>query len=765
MHPEEETREELDGGAGAVTLRKAVARAWAGVRWLPPEVWAFLFYLAAAVVLTWPLASHFTTSIYGKPGDNLGAVWLNWWYKNHAAFGGTASFSRMIGYPFGTSLGFPVEPLWYLEMRFLLLFVSAPVAWNIDILLSFFLSGVTMYYLVRYLVKDRGIAFFGGFAYLVGVFHAYYAMWIGGGLAATQWMPLYVLLLLKFIRRPSWKSSVLLALSGVLVASTSIHFGFFMAIFTAAFLVGRFVHAVIVAARERRTLRGALAGLTVNSRTVLMSLAALLIVLLCVMPFFTLFVLGANPSGNWPTSSTVGELRARQFIYYNAAVPGEYLLPNKLNPVFGHLAEEYAGTGQPDFGNAIYVGWVAVALSLACALLWRRRGPEEDTGSGGGQAEGEESGTGRFTAGALWGFALAGFTAFVFSLRPHMTVGSVEIPMPSKLFSVFAPWFRWYSRLAIVVSICLVVIACFGLARLTGRLRLSAKSLAIGLALALVAVEMVLVPPYRNFSFSSVPPVFKAIRRMPRGTAFAFYPMKESGPFVTSRLMFYQTIFQRPMLNGGFANSDGEAVRRTAYNPYNPATPSVLRRIGIDYMVFFMGRVEGTDAQWQDPELLPPGLEEAMRFNGQGTFRYGRLYRITAPPARVVPLYLGDVSVPYIGEGGETTRLVDRDGRIRLLNYSGRDRTVTFRLPVANPFTRREIVIERADGEVLWRAVLGQGQAEVARVEGLLLPRDGLDLRMRVSGRSFELSYQDLTIFAVSRAAFEIGDVEITDRP
>ncbi len=759
----EETPGVVCGGTSGGALKSAAARASLLLRSCPPEVWIFVFYLAAALILTWPVLSHFTTSVYGKPGDNLGTIWLNWWYKNHAAFGGSTFRSGMIGYPFSTHLWFPYEPLWYLEMRFLLLFVSAPVAWNIDIFLSYFLSGVTMYYLVRYMLKNRGIAFFGGFAYLAGVFHAYYAMWIGAGLAATQWMPLYILLLLKFIRKPSWRSSILMALSGVLVASTSVHFGLFMAIFTAAFLLGRFLYAAVAAAREKGTLRGARFGMKVNSRTMLMSLAALLTVLLCVMPFFMLFVLGANPSGKWPTSSTVGELRARQFIYYNAAVPGEYLLPNKLNPVFGPLAEEHAGTGQPDFGNAIYVGWVPVTLSLACALLWRRRGPEGDTGSGGGQAEEEESGTGRFTAGALWGFALAGFTAFVFSLRPHLTVGSVKIPMPSKLFSVFAPWFRWYSRLAIVVSICLVVIACFGLARLTGRLRLSAKGLAIGLALALVAVEMVLVPPCRNFSFSSVPPVFKAIRRMPRGTAFAFYPMKESGPFVTSRLMFYQTIFQRPMLNGGTANSDGEAMRRTVYNPYNPATPSVLRRIGIDYMVFFQGRVEGTDAQRQDPGLLPPGLEEVMRFNGKGTFRYGRLYRITAPPAWVVPLYLGDVSVPYIGEGGETTRLVDRDGRIRLLNYSGGDRLVTFNLPIGNPFARQEISVEREDGEVLWRAVLERGQAEVAKIDGLLVPQGGLDLRMRSTGQSFNLSYQDLVIFAASRAAYEIGDVEVVD--
>ncbi len=744
-------------------MKRAAAHASLLLRSCPPEVWIFLFYLAAALVLTWPVLSHFTTSIYGKPGDNLGTIWLNWWYKNHAAFGGSTFRSGMIGYPFSTHLWFPYEPLWYLKMRFLLLFVSAPVAWNIDIFLSYFLSGVTMYYLVRYMLKNRGIAFFGGFAYLAGVFHAYYAMWIGAGLAATQWMPLYILLLLKFIRKPSWRSSILMALSGVLVASTSVHFGLFMAIFTAAFLLGRFLYAAIVAARDKGALRGARFGMKVNSRTMLMSLAALLIVLLCVMPFFTLFVQGVNQPGKWPTSPTVTELRARQFIYDNAAVPGQYLLPNKLNPVFGTLAERLTGTVQPDFGNAIYAGWTVLLLSLAFAFLWRRRskmGKTRDEEEKGEEGAGDD---GRFTAGAIWGFALAGLTAFVFSLKPYVKVASVEIPLPSKLFVVLVPWFRWYSRLAIVVSICLVVIACFGLARLTGRLRFSAKGLAIALALTLITAETVLVPPARNFNFSSVPPVFKVIRKMPGDTAFAFYPMKENGPFITSRLMFYQTIFKRPMLNGGTANSDGEAMRRTVYNPYNPATPGVLKRAGIDYLVFFTGPVEGTDAQWQDPGLLPPGLEEVMRFNGKGTFRQGRLYRITAPPARVAPLYLGDISVPYIGEGGETIRLVDRDGRIRLLNYSGGDRLVTFNLPIGNPFARQEISVEREDGEVLWKAMLERGQAEVAKIDGLLVPRGGLDLRMRSTGQSFNLSHQDLVIFAASRAAYEIGDVEVVD--
>ncbi|MHB8895195.1 MAG: hypothetical protein ACYC99_08500 [Candidatus Geothermincolia bacterium] len=766
MSSDRPTRGVSDGETSVEADKRAKSAPLAKLYALPPEVWIFAFYLATVLVLTLPLMLHFNSSIYGRPGDNVGVIWFNWWAKNHAAFGGTATYSRMLGFPFGTSIGLPLEPLYYIQTRFLLLFTNAVVAWNIDILLSFFLSGITMYYLVRYLAKDRRVALAGGFAYMIGVYHAYYAMWIGGPLAATQWMPLYILLLLKYIKKPGWKSAVYLAISAVVVASTSIHNGLFMGLFTIAFLVGRFVYLRIAAARVPASLDGTRSRPALNKKTLAMSLAVVLVVLLCVLPFFTLFVTRYNPPGNWPTSPTSEELRAPQYIYYNAASPGEYLLPNSLNPVFGSVAEKFTGANQPDFGNAIYVGWVVVLLSLACAFLWRRRKSksaepalEGDASSGVGRSRME-------TAGSLWGFAVAGAAAFVFSLKPYVMIGSVKIPLPSKLLSIAAPWLRWYSRFAVVVSICLIVIACFGLQRLLALIKgRSVRGFVVGIALALLTAEMILVPPAQNFSFAKIPPVFTAIKKLPKGATFAFYPMKESGPFITSRLMFYQTDFQKPMINGGLANSDAEAMRRTLYNPYDPATPGILRRLGINHMVFFMGMIEGTDAQVQDPKLLPPGLSEIMRFNGKGTFEYGRMYKVTAPPADIVPLYLGEISVPYIGLGGEATRLVDHYGIIKLLNYTKRDKKINFQLPVANPFTRREVVIERTNGEVLWRAVLDEGQAEVAQINGLVVPRDGIDLNIRVMGQSFLLSYQDLTIFGATQAAAEIGDVKIADSP
>ncbi|MBU4194040.1 MAG: hypothetical protein KKF66_03480, partial [Actinobacteria bacterium] len=209
---------------------------------MPPELPIFLFYLAVTLFLTWPLIIRFTTSIYGVPGDNLGAIWAGWWTRNAGSFGAGASFCPLAGFPFGTELGgIPMEPVSYVIDRFLLVFTNEVIAFNIETMASFFLSGVTMYHLVRYLTRDRRAAFFGGFAYLIVPYHAYLSMFMGGGITAVQWMPLYILLLLKFIREPDGKNTALLALGAVLVAGTSLHYGLFMAIFTAAFVAGRYV--------------------------------------------------------------------------------------------------------------------------------------------------------------------------------------------------------------------------------------------------------------------------------------------------------------------------------------------------------------------------------------------------------------------------------------------------------------------------------------------------------------------------------------------
>lgn len=759
-----------EAGKGRLfTQRRIIQRA----KRLPPELPIFTVYLAMTLFLTWPLIVRFKTSIYGIPGDNLGGIWVDWWCRNAGSFGAKASFCPLIGFPFGTKLaGVPMEPLDFVIRRFLLLFLNEVTVYNVLMLSSFFLSGITMYYLVRYLTSDRRVAFFGGLAYLVIPYHAYHSLYIGGGFSMVQWMPLYILVLLKFTREPSGKHATYLALGAILVAGTSIHYGFFMALFTAAFLAGRFIAGRISLHRglRSRSMEGRVPW-ELNKKTLVMSLLVILVVIVVISPFFYFAVIGSNPPGRWPTSATVGELRTDVYTEWSAASPTDYVLPNRYNPIVGKIAGEEFSRKSPTWQRSLYTGWVIIALALI-GLFFAARGKDDPASVSAGSRQGDKLGEtlpevpvfehSRYGR-VIWGFASAALVCFILSLRPTITFGSLTIPMPSRLLRLLVPWFRWYMRIGVVVNICLIIIACFGLHwflnRFKGRYR---ELLMVPLAIVLV-LEMIIVPPFLNYRFDTIPEVFKEVTRLPQGSTLAFYPIDESGMFMTSNLLFYQRWFEKPMLNGAAGNSDGEALRRTVYNPFDEATPGILSRFDINTLVLFDERYEDAELDEQVTSLLPPGLDLVESFAGEGVFENAYIYRVSASKADLVPLYLGDISVPVLDGGPITARVVAREGVIRILNFSGGDATVNLRLPVSNPFSPREVIIE-SGGQVLWQGDLDMGEELVAEISDLVVPGEGIDLYLFAKGALHVLIDNEIVLFGTKFASFRVGDLEIIAR-
>ena len=741
------------------------------IRWIPPEAPIFLAYLAVTIFITWPLITRFATSIYGMPGDNLGEIWAGWWCRNAGSFGASSSFCPLVGFPFGTELGtISMEPLDFMFRRFLLLFFNEVIVYNVLMLSSFFLSGITMYYLVRYLTRDRRVALFGGLVYLVVPYHAFHSMYIGGGLSIVQWMPLYILVLLKFMRKPSGKNATFLAMGAILVVGTSIHYGFFMAIFTAAFLAGRFV-AGRISLRRRLKGEGAegRAPWGLNKKTLVMSLLIILVVIVFISPFFGLMITGSNPPGNWPTSATPGEQRTDKYYAWGAASPADYVLPNKYNSIVGKITGVEISNRGISWQRSLYSGWVIIALAVI-GLFFAARGRDDPPSVSDGSRQGSkpvQTSPGVPAGGSTpyrrvtWGFGSAALACFVLSLKPEITIGSFTIPMPSKLFGLLVSWFRWYLRIGVVVNICLIVIACFGLHWLLNRLKGRYWALLMVPLTIVLVLEMIIVPPFQNFRFDTIPEVFKGVTHLPEGSTLAFYPIDESGMFSTSNIRFYQRWFEKPMLNGAAGSSDGEALRRTVYNPFNEATPGILSRFNINNLVLFDERFKEANPDGQLTSLLPPGLDLVESFAGEGAFENAHIFRISASKADLVPLYLGDISVPVLDEGIVTARVVVGEGVIRILNFSGGDTTVNLRLPVSNPFSPREVVIE-SGGQVLWRGELDEGEEVVAEIDELVVPGEGIDLYLSARGAIHMLTASEITLFGVELASFRVGDLEIT---
>lgn len=775
-----------------------------GMRGLPVEVPIFSFYALFSLFLTWPVISKLSTSSYGFPSDNLGTMWKWWWFRNAAAFGAKASFCPLVGYPFGTSINtVPQEPVTGYAARFLMLFANEIIVYNILILTSFFLSGITMYYLVRYLTKNRWAAFFGGFVFMLCPYHAYNSMMFLG-LSIIQWMPLFILALLVFTEKPSIKSAAFLFVASALVVGSSVHYGMLMAIFAAAFLLGRFIYRrTLYRARRKRGTADRRRPVVINRKTLTLAIVVIIAVILFIVPFYyyhNIFTESGGPA-EWPTREMFGSTRTLEMAHSGAARPWDYLLPFQWNPVLGEITSKLTGRGVVSFGNSLYLGWTVIALAVFTIVMASRRrkkekpqdtddkadGPrasndsESDADSGEkaetrqGNASGDDSRYKNEGADLLWnttnranvwGLVAVAIAGFVMSMPPYLTIGSSRIPLPSMLFRPFFPEFRFYLRVGVLVLISFVALACFGLAWLTASRKRIYQFLICLLVVGLAFGELTLVPPFRYFEFEEVPQVYEAISEFPDDLGLVFYPAFERGYFNSQRYQFFQRWFEKPMLNAAVENSRGEALRRTVYNPYNPQTPAILSRFDIEHVIYLaemFEQYEGTEPKEEEIRYLPEGIELEETFRSEDIYGDADIYRVTAEKAILVPIYMGDITVPHIDHGRETVRLMETEGIIRLENYAGSNVSADVSIPVSNISVLHRLSVS-AEGEVLWEGELAGSESASIDLKDLDIPDEGLDLVLDVEGQLLELVSAERELFNTETASLKLGDVSIKTR-
>ena len=133
---------------------------------------AFVLFLAIAAVIFYPITLHMGSTAPGSGGDTYQNLWEVWWV-NYALFTlhhGVYS-TNLLFWPVGTNLTFQIaSPLAALiTAPFQLL--GVPAAYDILFLLGFALSGLGMYVLSNYLVKDRYAAFIAGVIFTFSAVH------------------------------------------------------------------------------------------------------------------------------------------------------------------------------------------------------------------------------------------------------------------------------------------------------------------------------------------------------------------------------------------------------------------------------------------------------------------------------------------------------------------------------------------------------------------------------------------------------------------
>lgn len=204
--------------------------------------WIFLagWYIVLAIVTTWPLVQHLSSSLI-SPLDPLDSVWRLAQGQRQLLHHPEQLLNANIFYPYTRTYLFDELLLGAAVLTLpLQLFTSNPLTiYNLAVLLTFVLSGLSMAALARHLGCGWLGAALAGSSYAFAPFHLDHLPHLG--LLSGQYFPLILLLLDRQFLRPRWRESVLLGLLLVWQAVSAQYYALYLVLVVGLFVALRLV--------------------------------------------------------------------------------------------------------------------------------------------------------------------------------------------------------------------------------------------------------------------------------------------------------------------------------------------------------------------------------------------------------------------------------------------------------------------------------------------------------------------------------------------
>jgi len=448
---------------------------------------AALFWSALAVFETWPLIANLDTRIFGFPGDPFFTI---------RAFHVAAERAEQ-GRPFqwfwlGTHL--PT----YLPGVLLTRLLSAAVAYNILLLLSFPLAGLTMFFLAHYLTRDRAVSFVAATAYAFCPYHLAHAS-AHLDLSHIEWMPLVFLFLLKSADVPSVKNIALLSGSYLLTLLGNYYYGFLTALALVAFVIADTIFHLVARADAADRLKN-------YART----LIAPAVIAAVSLPFMWHII-----------ANRFSYARDIRDVFRWAARLRDYVVPSPPFSLFGGPFENWIAMrlhNSYQSEQSLFLGFAILALAtyaLVHAVPCVGAVREPPTKNANQNAEGRfvHRPYGTRPAAVVLAFAITGFLCFVISFPPVINALGMQLKTPAYYLYFLAPMFRFYARMGILVELCAIVVASYGLLRVgrafqpaqavgswqlavgsVGRPSQPARTAVIAIAFCLILAEFIVLP-------------------------------------------------------------------------------------------------------------------------------------------------------------------------------------------------------------------------------------------------------------------------------
>ena len=322
-----------------------------------------LIFVILTLLITWPVIFNINNYIYGYPDDTLATLASLWYHKFAILHKLDPALKPYIAFPFGEGHAPYSYPIFDQITGILTLLTNEIVTWNVLSISNFILSAFFMYLLVRYLAKNGIAAFISGIIYGFCP-HICMQSFNHIHMAAIQWMPLYILFLLKFIFERNYRNADLCGIFYALVIFFNPYYGYYMLLFTMIFVVFLLLKHIknlgqVIKKGKFKILK--LVGIAFFSA-------------LIIITSFEYRVIKAIFLKNKSKETQAVYTRPLEGLIFSGARPKDFLLPPRTNPVLKNISKPFMS---PDFGSMIdhtlYLGYIPLILSIIAVGFWRRK--------------------------------------------------------------------------------------------------------------------------------------------------------------------------------------------------------------------------------------------------------------------------------------------------------------------------------------------------------------------------------------------------------
>jgi hypothetical protein len=673
---------------GSSSVKRAVC--WALI--------VLIVFTCLAVVLTYPLVSNLSHDYFDPtvPHDGIGTIAAYWW-RNYARINGqSGTRTTFWNYPFGYDthdFTLMADPLSGGPLLVMTRVIGAQAAYNILIILSFPLAGLLMFLLIYYITGSTLGSLIGAFIYAFSPWHVARA-YNQVSLAMIYVLPLFLIAVIYLWRKRSVLSALAVAAALAVAILTDLHFGLFCGLILISWGIAAFVNNRVET--KRFIGRGQPLVKRQTLRIILMAVLAVVLALAISAPILR------NVFYKDPTViADTGERSIDTTVNYSSRL-WNYVVPPAFALIWRSWSTDYVFEHENLAGSSemtAYPGIVTYALAIvAIFLTFRRRRLRGESSSDGGDEE-HDAGPGEAAVDAaaredaavtartgvvntaVYFAIIAGVLAFILSMPPIIKIGSTQIPTPSIIMRAIAPFFRFYSRWALVVNFALALLAGIGFYLLRGRCRWSrVKAAAICLlVIALFTIDVTIQPPLQAHDSTKVPKAVTDLARYPKDQPVVYYPLTGQYAFAL-HYHYYQTFNEHPMMNHPKPGTIGNFYQGVLKDIYAPYTPQMLAGLGIKKAVVIPGffKLMTPVGITFDPAKMPAGYKLIEKNSDS------YLYDITAEPAKLFPLYYTNFSGSVILEDGQAwSALLRPSGEFLIQNKDG-PTTRTFSVTLDN---------------------------------------------------------------------------------